>query len=190
MTDLRIKPHPTSCAVGCGACCDPVHLGFPVEQVARWSTERIKGYTDPTTDEGWAGWVEVGWTDEQREDVVHRMSDNYDRRNADFLDAHWHELLGPEREGDYWPVGDPEKGETAPQRRVHCDAFDRHTRTCTVWGIPAEEGGQPPVCSGYPHYGMPAGVPGLAHYGIGMSPSCSFNAEVRTFLPIVEVRHP
>lgn len=128
------RPAPASCAVGCGACCDPVILGYPASRV----------FDSPSP-------------------------------NGAFAREHWHVLLGPEEPS---MVGGA---------RVWCDAFDRHTRTCTVHGIPVEDGGQPPVCSDYPHYGAPVGDPTVS-YGTGMDPACSFNAEVRPFLTIVEVR--
>lgn len=61
--------------------------------------------------------------------------------------------------------------------RVRCDQFDRETRTCLAHDT------RPQVCSGFPWYGRePADPAG------DLSPRCSFNADVRTMLPIVEVR--
>lgn len=160
-----------SCAVGCGACCDPVLLPMPLKDMTRWSAVAVAGYPDPADDEGWKTWQAVGWADEHRQYVIDGMSPERDRRNADFAAEHWTQLYGPETES--------RQGGS----RVVCDAFDRHTRSCTVHA----EGGQPPICSWYPHYGRKPGDPAIA-YGAGMDPACSFNAEVRTMLPIVEVR--
>lgn len=159
-----------TCAVGCGVCCDPVILMIPLTTMTNWSAERVAEYPDPHTEEGWARWVEYGWAG-RRWEVIRKMGPAHDRRNSDFADKHWRELLGPEREADQG------------QHRISCDAFDRHSRSCTVHAA----GGQPPICSGYPRYGKPPGDPDIG-YGPGMSPACSYNGEVRTMLPIVGVR--
>jgi hypothetical protein len=50
------------------------------------------------------------------------------------------------------------------------------TRTCTA------HDDRPPICSGYPWYGLLAGSRWL-------DPPCSFHADTRVNLPIVAVRH-
>lgn len=59
--------------------------------------------------------------------------------------------------------------------RWSCDAFDPDTRLCT-----AHEA-RPPVCSGFPWYGQEPTLTKELH------PRCSFNADVRTTLPIAAV---
>lgn len=56
-----------------------------------------------------------------------------------------------------------------------CEAFDPVTRLCT-----AHEA-RPPVCSGFPWYGKEPYLSKTLH------PRCSFNADVRTTLPIAAV---
>lgn len=159
------------CAAGCGACCDPVILPFEtLRHLTMWTEEKIAGYPDPRTEEGWQAWRDVGWADEHRELVRWRMRLDRDTANADFADAHWTQYLGPERED--WGA----------QIRVACDALDPVTRRCTV-----HDGGQPPVCTGYPHYGLEPGDTRI-NYGVGMDPVCTYNGEVRRMLPIIEVR--
>lgn len=160
-----------TCAVGCGNCCDPVLLPLPLAEMTRWATGAITGLPDPADDEGWQAWEAAGWTEEHRQFAIDRMAPDAPRFNADFAAEHWTQLYGPElphRQGG---------------SRVVCDAFDTHTRSCTVHA----EGGQPPICSGYPRYGSEPGDPSIS-YGPGMDPACTFNADVRTMLPIVEVR--
>lgn len=185
MAEPLERPAPTSCAVGCGACCDPVTLSFPLTDLTEWTSDRWRALGDPRDDAVWDAWPTLPQQfhrdaeGESLRDAVIAVWDHCQaggpRYNADFAAKHWRTLLGPEREA--W-VG---------ATRVVCDAFDRHTRTCTLHVVPVEDGGQPPICSGYPHYG---GEPGSesVHYGTGMNPVCEFNREVRTFLTIVEVR--
>lgn len=63
-----------------------------------------------------------------------------------------------------------------------CDQFDPKSRLCT-----AHES-RPPVCRDYPWYGRPPEERSSTVVAKEMSPQCSFNADVRTMLPIVEVR--
>ena len=179
-----------TCATGCGNCCDPVNLWAgedgtsPLELMVAWTADRWRSMGDPRDDAVWAAWPPMAHWARQDDPEGHRQAviATWDdcqagggRPNADFAAAHWRPLLGPEPEGHERHV------------RVHCDAFDRHTRTCTVHAIPEDEGGQPPICSQYPRYGLQAGDPAIS-YGHGMDPHCTYNADVRTFLPIVDVR--
>jgi hypothetical protein len=156
-----------TCAAGCGACCDPVRLFGPLTEVIARTDSGVSGLPDPTTEQGWAAWRARGWSPFERDGAAWAYANQL---NSDFARAHWTQLLGPEEEK--W-------GTTS---RNHCDAFDPHTRSCTV-----HDGGAPPICTGYPRYGQPAGDPSIA-YGDGMEPACSYNADVRTMLPIIEVR--
>ena len=58
---------------------------------------------------------------------------------------------------------------------VRCDAFDSATRKCTAYAV------RPPICSGFPWYGDP---PDRARQ---LSPACTFQADVRTVLPLTVV---
>lgn len=158
----------SACTPGCGLCCDPVILGYPLHSVTNWTTEKVNGYPDPNTDDGWAKWIEAGWAG-RRWYVIRKMREST-RYNADFIAAHMRPLLGPETEA------------MTGGARLSCDAFDPHTRSCTVWDVPVEEGGQPPICRDYPWYGEPPRDRITSYLG------CSFQAEFRPFLPIVEVR--
>lgn len=60
---------------------------------------------------------------------------------------------------------------------ARCDAFDPVTRACTAY----ED--RPPICSGYPWYGKAPNRSKL------LNPACSYHADVRTMLPLVEVTH-
>lgn len=59
---------------------------------------------------------------------------------------------------------------------VECDHFDKTTRLCTA------HDSRPPICSGYPWYGAEPNRDRL------LDARCSYQADVRTLLPIVEVR--
>lgn len=85
--------------------------------------------------------------------------------SVEFAREHWKPLLGPETV------------RMTGGQRVHCDAFDPHNRSCTV-----HDGGQPPICSNYPWYDEPPVDTVETYMG------CSFQAEFRPLLPIVEVR--
>ena len=91
------------------------------------------------------------------------------RQQAEFLRENWHS----------------ESSFTAPDgrtvHRVRCDAYDRATRTCQAYE------NRPRVCSAFPWYDE---APSLASPQAGaMAPMCSYNADVRTMLPIVAVTH-
>jgi Fe-S-cluster containining protein len=60
---------------------------------------------------------------------------------------------------------------------IECDQFDKATRLCTA------HDSRPPICSGYPWYSADPNV------NLVLDPTCSFQADVRTMLPVVEVRH-
>jgi len=63
---------------------------------------------------------------------------------------------------------------------VECDLFDRVSRLCG-----AHED-RPAVCAGYPWYGRePLGCGSAV---AALPPQCSYTADVRRMLPIVEVR--
>lgn len=65
---------------------------------------------------------------------------------------------------------------------VRCDQFDRETRTCLAHAT------RPQVCSGFPWYGHGEGDPARNRWADELSPRCSFTADVRMMLPIVEIR--
>lgn len=67
-------------------------------------------------------------------------------------------------------------------RRVRCDAYDPETRLCGAHDQ------RPPVCSDFPWYGKPSSEWAGSAQAAALDPQCSFNADVRTMLPIVEVR--
>lgn len=164
-----------TCAVGCGVCCDPVVLPFPLARLLAWTADRWRSMGDPRDDAVWAAWPEQtlsAATGEELREVATQVWDycqaGGDRPNADFAAQHWTQLYGPEQK------------HLDGAARVVCDAFDRHTRTCTM------QEGKPPVCDGYPRYGAEPGDPSISYRS--MDPACSYNADVRTFLPIVEVR--
>lgn len=58
---------------------------------------------------------------------------------------------------------------------LECDKFDPATRLCTAHDA------RPPICAGYPWYGKEP------YRHRGMSPQCSYQADARGLLPIVEV---
>lgn len=155
-----------SCAAGCGACCDPVRLGNPLAEVIERCDSGVTGWPNPDTEEGWAVWRSRGWTPFERDGARWAYANQL---NADFMRAHWTQLEGPQ----------PEKWATTVH--VLCAAFDPVSRLCTA------HADRPPICSGYPRYGLLPGDPAI-QYGDGMEPVCTYNADVRTMLPIVEVR--
>lgn len=99
-----------------------------------------------------------------------------DSPNGRFAAKHWHTLLGPEER----ILGEDRAD---PAHRILCDVFDPETRTCRMHGVPAAAGGPPPVCTEFPRYGAERTA-----NAYGLPPQCTFTAEVRTMLPIVEVR--
>lgn len=127
-----------------------------------------------TLEQNWNGWV-VGpdptvdlvafdaWVREnglELEDALSRRKSCYE--NYAFVKAHW--TRQEERPPDGSFVWD-------------CAKFDSVTRECT-----AHES-RPPICSGYPWYGKPP------YRESNLSPQCTFNADIRTMLKIVEVRN-
>lgn len=80
--------------------------------------------------------------------------------NADFIRANWTTLYGSAEDG--WAH--------------ECAKFDKVTRRCTAY----ED--RPPICERYPWYGT---EPRREAY---LPPTCGYNGDVRTMLPIVEVR--
>jgi Fe-S-cluster containining protein len=93
----------------------------------------------------------------------------------------WHQF---EFLRDHWRTVDTyestERGRPVTVHRVECDQFDRATRTCGA------HDDRPQVCSGFPWYGREPDVDSAI--AGSLSPRCSYNADVRTMLPIVEVR--
>lgn len=91
--------------------------------------------------------------------TVYVARDKHMQQDLDFIREHWHPM---------YEVEDHTK------QRFSCDAFDTDTRLCT-----AHED-RPPVCRDYPWYGREPD-------GRYIPARCSFNADYRTMLPIVEV---
>lgn len=87
---------------------------------------------------------------------------------------------------DHWRTIDTvevvEGDDTVTVYRVECDQFDRESRTCGAHDT------RPQVCSGFPWYGREPDDDLCEPSRASLSPRCSFNADVRTMLPIVEVR--
>jgi Fe-S-cluster containining protein len=73
-------------------------------------------------------------------------------------------------------------GERVTVHRVRCDQYEAATRTCM-----AQEA-KPDVCSGFPWYGRDPRSAANEPIAASLAPQCSFNADVRRMLPIVEVR--
>lgn len=125
--------------------------------------DKIKYYLplpDPRSDAGWKKW---GRTKQSRRSAIKGWL------TAKFVSKNWHVIDGPE------DVNDPEGSWKAT-----CDYFDKNTRLCTA------HDDRPPICSDYPWYGQ-APTRELADRNINNI--CSFMADVRTVLPIVEVTH-
>jgi Fe-S-cluster containining protein len=66
--------------------------------------------------------------------------------------------------------------------RVRCDQFNPDTRQCEA------HDDRPRVCSEFPWYGRSPHDPDSRGIADSLSPRCSYHADVRTMLPIVEVR--
>jgi Fe-S-cluster containining protein len=84
------------------------------------------------------------------------------RRDLTFIADHWH-LIGAHhniRTGFF---------------TYRCDKFDPEARLCTAYAD------RPPICSGFPWYGDEP------RRSLTLSPRCSFQADVRTMLPIIAV---
>lgn len=73
-------------------------------------------------------------------------------------------------------------GDQITAHQVRCDQFNRDTRQCMA------HDDKPQTCSGFPWYGRSPDDEHSAPIASSLSPRCSFNADVRTMLPIVEVR--
>jgi Fe-S-cluster containining protein len=146
----------------CGQCCDPVD--FPRHPLALLPLTSEVAAHDPATDEGWAWWASRGLTD--RAKTIEVLQPGHPNQvTADFITKHWHVIAGSD---------DPaEPG----HRRLRCDYFDKDTRLCTAHDK------RPPVCSGFPWYGKEPTI----EAGADLSPACSYNADVRTSLPIVAI---
>lgn len=99
-----------------------------------------------------------------RDDLTEREA-----RDARFLYDNWHELY------TYTAV-DGEEIHVAS-----CDKYDPASKLCLA------HDDRPAVCSGFPWYGREPSAD--SPQGASLAPQCSFNADVRTMLPIVEVRH-
>lgn len=97
------------------------------------------------------------------------------RYQYEFFLAHWRSIAR---------YVDEQDDNVILAHKVECDMFDKETRTCQAYDL------RPDVCSRFPWYDRPEGDPGRQTVADGLSPRCSFNADVpgRTFLPIVEVR--
>lgn len=84
---------------------------------------------------------------------------------------------------DHWrSTSTFEDTDGATVHRVECDQFDRNTRSCGA------HDNRPQVCSGFPWYGRDPHSDDAQPCASSLSPRCSYNADVRTMLPIVEVR--
>lgn len=84
--------------------------------------------------------------------------------------------------GTHWVYEGPDK---INGHKYQCSMFNKETRTCM-----AHEA-RPEVCKGYPWYPESRKYrEELKPYESGkyLHPQCSFNADVRTMLPIVEIR--
>lgn len=73
-------------------------------------------------------------------------------------------------------------GKPVTVHRVRCDQFNSDTRECMA------HDDKPRVCSGFPWYGRTPDDPDCSPVASALSPRCSYNADVRTMLPIVEIR--
>ncbi len=134
----------------CGCCCDPVTLSqWAADTLAMWTTQRLAGVPDPSTDEGWAYWRANGWNNDSAESRARAVGmyapDGSTRRNADFAEQHWRRRGGDANDYD-------------------CDLFDRHTRLC------AAQDSKPPICANFPWYGQAPTVERAAN----LDPQCSY----------------
>jgi Fe-S-cluster containining protein len=94
-------------------------------------------------------------------EITAKLADPYlagiNRQSLEFANTHWHLI----RRGEY-----------------KCDYFNADTRLCTAHDK------RPPICSRYPWY---EDEPKLTGTGAYLSPRCSYNADVRNMLPIVQI---
>lgn len=117
-------------------------------------------------------------TFDPQEVAAERLAANPDmegwaRHQYEFFRDHWRSISTFE---------DTLDGETITVHRVECDQFDRATRTCLA------HDNRPQACSGFPWYGRdPRSDEAFPQRG-SLSPRCSYNADARTMLPIIEVR--
>lgn len=152
----------TDCAK-CGDCCENIGTSWNLEYLKSSVDKWLKG-PDPETDlDSFVEWMQESdsWKD-QPVDVAIRT-----RRNS-ILNYHFVR--------DYW-VSQLEEPREDGSDRWTCLAFDTETRLCTA------HDSRPPVCSGYPWYGQEPKKDTWLH------PRCSFQADIKTMLPIVEVYH-
>jgi Fe-S-cluster containining protein len=145
----------------CGNCCERIYTGWNLEYLADKAIKWENG-PDPTKDlAGFYQWMRdaTTWENIDLEEMLRT------RRNAvenyRFVKVHW------ESRNDT----PPEDG----HENWNCKMFDTETRMCNA------HGDRPPVCSGYPWYG------GKPKRDADLSPQCSFNADIKTMLPIVGV---
>lgn len=83
---------------------------------------------------------------------------------------------------DHWKTADTYVDEYGGRvYEVRCDMFDTKRRLCTAHDA------RPPVCQDYPWYGMTPEERIDSESAYGMSPRCSYTADVRTMLPIVTI---
>lgn len=78
---------------------------------------------------------------------------------------------------EHWTLIEARECAEGTEYRVRCDVFDPATRRCTA------HADRPPICSGYPWYGAEPDP----ERGRTLDLVCSFQADVRTVLPIVQV---
>lgn len=149
----------TDCAK-CGACCEDIYCGISEGKLNTYG--HMERYIDPNTDEGWERWKAVGYLDEDRDEwtAIYNNPNERNRVDATFIMDHWHRIEGKEN-------------------RWTCDMFDSKTRLCTA------HDSRPYICSEYPWYGRtPERYDGDA---TTLPKACSYNADVRTMLPIVSI---
>lgn len=103
-----------------------------------------------------------------------KQTDDWARHQIEFLRDHWRSQSTFEETDD--------DGKPVTVHRVECDQFDKVARTCGAHDT------RPQVCSGFPWYGREPDDDLCEPSRASLSPRCSFNADVRTMLPIVEVR--
>lgn len=102
-----------------------------------------------------------------------KEADDWARHQIEFFRDHWRSKSTYESTVN---------GEPVTVHRVECDQFDRATRSCGA------HDNRPQVCSGFPWYGREPHSAEAQPCASSLSPRCSYNADVRTTLPIVEVR--
>lgn len=147
----------------CGNCCERIYTGWNLEYLGKRAAAWEKG-PDPTKSlvefEEWLR-KDEGWGTESLETMLRVRKEAVE--NYAFVKTHWvsRNSTPPEDGHENW----------------NCTMFDTETRMCN-----AHED-RPPVCSGYPWYGH------KPKRDADLSPQCSFNADIKTMLPIVGVTH-